>query len=101
MLDIVDRFPLYPLIVTFVLYPLAAWIVLKLTPETIKIQCFALLNVAGLAALCWLSGGAGVRFKEALSYSRVSFLFFLIYVAIVALNYALLRQCRLDGTHWP
>jgi D-alanyl-lipoteichoic acid acyltransferase DltB (MBOAT superfamily) len=48
-----------------------------------------------------LSGAAGVRFKQALSYSKVALLFFFLYVAIALLNYALLRQSRRDGTYWP
>ena len=101
MLDVVDRFPLYPLILTFMLYPVAAWILLKLTPQKIRIQCFALLNVGGLAALCWLSGATGVRFREALAYSKVALLFFAVYLAIVLLNYVALKLCRRDGTIWP
>ena len=75
MLDIVDRFPLYPLIFTFIFYPVAAWILLKLSPGKIRMQCFTALNLAGLAMLCWLSGASGVRLKVAVSYTKVPLLF--------------------------
>lgn len=101
MFDIVDRFPLYPLIFSFLLYPVAAWIVLRLLSPKIKMQCFTVLNLAGLAVMCWLSGANGVRVKVAMSYSKVPLLFFSIYVLLVLLNYALLRLCRRDGTIWP
>src|SRR5271155_3582340 len=101
MLDLVDRFPLYPLILCFVLYPVAAWLLLNLFPRKIRIQAFAVLNVSGLAALCWLSGASGVRIKAAMSYSKVPLLFFAIYVGFALLNYAVLRLCRRDGTIWP
>lgn len=101
MLDVVDRFPLYPLIMTFVLYPITAWIVLKLAPKSIRIQSFAILNVAGLAAMCWLSGATGIRFNQASTYSRVPLLFASVYLGVVLLNYAVLRRCQRDGTIWP
>jgi len=101
MFDIVDRFPLYPLIFCFVLYPAAAWMALRLLPQKMRVQCFTLLNVAGLAAMCWLSGANGVRVKDALSYSKVPFFFFSIYVALVLANYSVLRRCQRDHTIWP
>jgi D-alanyl-lipoteichoic acid acyltransferase DltB (MBOAT superfamily) len=101
MLDVVDRFPLYPLILTFILYPLAAWVVLNLVPTKIRIQSFTVLNAAGLASLCWLSGANGVRLSAAASYTKVAMLFFAIYLGFVLLNYAALRLCQRDNTIWP
>jgi D-alanyl-lipoteichoic acid acyltransferase DltB (MBOAT superfamily) len=100
MLDVVDRFPLYPLILVFVLYPLAAWILLKVSPARIRLKSFALLNIAGLGVLCWLTGAAGVRVKQALAYSRIPLVFFSIYIAFVLVNYVFLRLCRRDGATW-
>jgi D-alanyl-lipoteichoic acid acyltransferase DltB (MBOAT superfamily) len=101
MLDIVDRFPLYPLIFSFILYPLAAWIVLRFFPQRIRLQSFTILNVAGLAVLCWLSGATGVRFNMAASYSKIAILFFLLYLAVVWLNYFVLRRCKDESSLWP
>ena len=101
MMDVVDRFPLYPLILSFILYPIAAWIILRVLPQRIRIQIFTLLNVTGLAALCWLSGATGIRFNMASSYSKLALVFFLIYLGFVLLNYGALRLCRRDGTIWP
>ena len=100
MLDVVDRFPLYPLILVFVLYPLVAWILLKVSPARSRLPCFALLNVAGLGLLCWLTGAVGVRVKQALAYSRIPLLFFSIYIAFVLGNYVFLRLCRRSGAMW-
>ena len=41
------------------------------------------------------------RFKQALAYSKVSLLFFSIYLGVVLLNYAVLRRCQSEGTIWP
>jgi D-alanyl-lipoteichoic acid acyltransferase DltB (MBOAT superfamily) len=101
MFDIVDRFPLYPLIFSFVLYPIAAWMVLRLFPKRIRIHCFTILNVAGLGVLCWLAGANGVRLRAALSYSRAPLLFFSIFVGLVLLNYPVLKRCRRDDSIWP
>jgi D-alanyl-lipoteichoic acid acyltransferase DltB (MBOAT superfamily) len=101
MIDIVDRFPLYPLIFSFILYPAAAWIVLTLWPSKTRMQCFTVLNLGGAAVLCWLSGANGVRVKAAVSYSKVPLLFFSIYLGFVLLHYAVLRLCRRDHTIWP
>jgi D-alanyl-lipoteichoic acid acyltransferase DltB (MBOAT superfamily) len=101
MIDIVDRFPLYPLLFSFVLYPIAAWIVLRLFPGKVRMHCFTILNLGGTLVLCWLSGANGVRVRAAISYSKVSFLFFLFYLGFVLLNYAVLRVCRRERKIWP
>jgi D-alanyl-lipoteichoic acid acyltransferase DltB (MBOAT superfamily) len=101
MMDVVDRLPLYPLILSFILYPVVAWIVLNWAPAKLKLQCFTVLNVAGLAVLCWLSGANGIRVKAIVSYSMVPLLFFSLYVVVVLLNYVVLRLSRRDNTIWP
>jgi D-alanyl-lipoteichoic acid acyltransferase DltB (MBOAT superfamily) len=101
MLDVVDRFPLYPLIVTFILYPPVAWLVLNHVRPRFRIQSFTSLNIFGAGLLCWLSGAAGIRFKDAFAYSKLPLLFFSLYVGFALLNFFLLRYCRRYGTLWP
>ena len=101
MLDLVDRFPLYPLIVTFVLYPPLAWLVLNHVPRKVRLQSFTILNVCGVGLLCWLSGAAGIRARDVLSYSKLPLIFFSFYVGIAIINFLVLRRCRRDETWWP
>jgi len=99
-MDIVDRFPLYPLILAFLVYPIAAWVVMRLAPARIRMATFAVLNVAGLAAMCWLSGGKGVRLALVGPYSRVSLFFFTLYFGFALANYAVLRLCGRNRVPW-
>lgn len=100
-MDFVDRFPLYPLVLCFVIYPIFAWPVLKWTPRKIRMQTFALLNIGGLAIFCLLAGAASVRLKSAIPYTEASLLFFSFYVLVTILHYFSLRRIRRDGTLWP
>jgi D-alanyl-lipoteichoic acid acyltransferase DltB (MBOAT superfamily) len=100
-MDIVDRFPLYPLIFGFVLYPIAAWLLLRFFPGKIRMQSFAVLNVAGMAVMCWLSGAREVRAVAIVRYSHVMLIFFFLYLGIVLLNYLVLRLCKRDDSIWP
>ena len=96
-MDVVDRFPLFPLIFCFVLYPLAATVVLRWLPGKIRTQCFAALNVAGLAVVCWLSAAANVRVAKLLPYTRAALFFFCLYVGVVLLHYVVLRMSQRPG----
>jgi D-alanyl-lipoteichoic acid acyltransferase DltB (MBOAT superfamily) len=99
--DIVDRFPLYPLIFSFAIYPILAWALLRLVPQKIRMPSFTILNVVGLAVLCLLSGGKNVRVSRMAPYTKVALFFFVFYVLLVLLHYLMLRRCRRDGTVWP
>jgi D-alanyl-lipoteichoic acid acyltransferase DltB (MBOAT superfamily) len=99
-MDIVDRFPLYPLVFCFLLYPVPALIVMKMIPRRLGTMAFALLNVASLAFMCCLSGARTVRLAMLVPYSRVAFLFFSLYIGFVLVNYAILRRCRLNRVPW-
>jgi len=98
--DIVDRFPLYPLIFSFLIYPILAAAVLRLSPRIIRMQLFAILNVTGLAVLCLLSGGKTIRANSVIPYTRVALLFFAIYLFVVLLHYFMLRRCLRRGAFW-
>jgi len=101
MLDVVDRFPLYPLIVTFIVYPALAWLILDYARPKVRTQSFTVLNVACVGLLCWLSGAAGIRFKDAFVYTRLPLLLFSLYLGFTLLNFVVLRSCRRDRTLWP
>jgi D-alanyl-lipoteichoic acid acyltransferase DltB (MBOAT superfamily) len=99
--DLVDRFPLYPLILSFVIYPIFAWMLLAWSPQKIRMQLFAILNIAGLALFCLLSGASNVRLKSAVPYSEAALLFFSFYVLVVILHYVSLHLARHDQSVWP
>jgi D-alanyl-lipoteichoic acid acyltransferase DltB (MBOAT superfamily) len=76
-------------------------VVLNLFPQKIRLQCFTIVNLGGLAVLCWLSAAGGIRVRAIASYSLIPLLFFSIYVGLVMLNYILLRFCQREGSVWP
>ena len=100
-MDLVDRYPLLILILSFVFYPFFAWAVLRLSPRRVRMQLFAVVNLAGLAAVCVLSGAKSIRVKQLFPYTRVALVFFVAYVVLALLHYMLLRLSKRDGTAWP
>jgi D-alanyl-lipoteichoic acid acyltransferase DltB (MBOAT superfamily) len=99
-MDFADRFPLYPVIFCIVLYPLQAWVLLKCAPRRFKPHVLAVLNVAGLAAMCWLSGAKAVRLAAIVPYTRAALACFAFYLGFLIANYLLLRVCRRGSVHW-
>ena len=101
MFDIVDRFPLYPLIFCFVLYPAAAWMALRLLPQKMKSTVFH-------APECGRAGGDVLveRCKWGASkrcvivqQSAFHILFNLCRARPGELR--VLRRCQRDHTIWP
>ena len=99
-MDFVDRFPLYPLIVSFVLFPLLAAPVLRIRPPKLRMRVFALLNVLGLAILCVISGAKTIRAKAVIPYCRLALLFFAGYFTLVSLHYLVVRLSKRNGPVW-
>lgn len=93
-MNFADRFPLFPLFFSFVVYPVFAWMVLGFSPVKHRMRLFACLNVLGLVVLAVLSGAANVRLKFAPQYGRVALAFAMLYVLTVLVNYLFLHLCR-------
>src|ERR1700748_2767188 len=74
---------------------------LRFSPRAIRMQLFTVLNVAGMAVLCLLSGAKAIRAHSVTPYLRVALFFFILYFVVVLLHYVALRLCRRDGTLWP
>lgn len=100
-MDIVDRFPLYPIIFAFFIYPVFAALLLRLSPARFRMQLFAVLNLAGLGVLCVISGAKSIRARSVIPYLTVALFFFALYVGTVLFHYFAVRRCRRDGTAWP
>jgi len=87
------------LLVIFVLYPLAAWLALRLSPARQKSWIFAVVNLLGAYGLC-VATGIGVMLKSThgldhrLALTKVVGACFLAYLAFVLVNYCLLRLTK-------
>jgi D-alanyl-lipoteichoic acid acyltransferase DltB (MBOAT superfamily) len=99
-MDFVDRFPLLPLAFVFLVYPVFAWIALRLFPERIRVAAFAILNVLGLGAMCWLGGAKEVRVAFVVSYTRAAIAFVAIYLSLALLHFASLRLSKSKAIPW-
>jgi D-alanyl-lipoteichoic acid acyltransferase DltB (MBOAT superfamily) len=102
--SILDRLALLPLIVTFVLYPVAAKIMLLATPRRYRVPTFAALNVVFLLVLivAQTADGTPLSTRGVILYVEVCGLVFLAYLTVVLMNYAILRNGahRSEGQAW-
>ncbi len=99
-MDIVDRFPLFPVLVCFLAYPALAALLLRLAPRPARSAVFAASNVSGLAAMCWLNGAKSVRLAVLVPYTRAALIFFLLYLGMILCNYFLLRRVAAGRVPW-
>ncbi len=95
-MDFADRLPLLPIVFSFLVYPIFAWAVLRYSPPMQRMKLFTALNIAGAAALVFLSAAKGIRLHFIPLYAKIVVLFFVIYLAAVVVNYVLLRRCQRD-----
>ncbi len=90
------RLALLPLVLVFLFYPLIAWLVLERGRAKKRTWPFALVNIVGGYAACVATVAVHVtpeRSSELRSLSIVG-IAFLCYLALVAVNYALVRRNR-------
>lgn len=94
-MNILDRLALLPFAVIFVLYPLAAKFILSAAGRRWRIALFAALNVFFALALiiAQTAEGAPLDSSGFLLFLRACVLIFLIYLAFVLANFAVLRKC--------
>lgn len=98
-----NLFPLLPLLLAFLAYPLAAGFVLHVLPRRLRAVPFAILNVGGAAALGLLAAFKGVRLKQALQFAPLAAGFFGLYLAVVLIQYVNLRRASREepAAGWP
>jgi len=99
-MDIVDRFPLYPLIYSFIVYPAIAWVLLRIIKGKAQMPLFAVFSVFSLAVMCWLSGARAVRLAFVVPYTKAALIFFLFYLGFILTFYVILRQSKKHAAMW-
>ncbi len=93
------RAPLLPLLFTFIAYPLVAWLVLRFAPQRHRAWLFALVNVVGAYIACVTSLIDGNTWHVPLLLRNVG-IFFLGYLLLVLIIFALLRQANKRNEAW-
>jgi D-alanyl-lipoteichoic acid acyltransferase DltB (MBOAT superfamily) len=95
-----DRVALWlPLFFTFFMYPVIAWLVLKLAPVRHKTWLFALVNVFG-AYIASLAGIIGPRFGNFGPVIKVTGAAFICYLLLAILNYWFLWRAKQGKESW-
>lgn len=90
------------LFVPFVLFPLAAAIVLRLAPASLRLKLFALVNVLGVLGICLLSAMPGIYFWQLKAVLQVALPLFVLYLLTILTHYVLMRKWahRADWVAW-
>src|SRR6185369_334181 len=83
---------LVTLAVPFLLFPIAAWIVLRLPSGPFRMAAFAAVNLVFALAVCVSRGTYGVRLHDVKQYFIFSSAMFAVYVVLVAVQYLLLEK---------
>jgi D-alanyl-lipoteichoic acid acyltransferase DltB (MBOAT superfamily) len=83
---------LVTLAVPFLLFPVAAWIVLRLPVGRMRMAAFAAVNLAFALAVVISRGTYGVRLHDVKQYFVFSTAMFAVYVVLVAIQYLLLQK---------
>lgn len=94
----INRLPYASLFIVLVLYPLAAWLALRISPQRQKSWWFAMVNVAGAYLACvaaMVQPQAPV--KPVLDLMKIGGAGFLGYLAFLLISYWLLRRSKLGG----
>lgn len=83
---------LVTLAVPFLLFPVAAWIVLRLPVGRVRMAAFAVVNLVFALAVVISRGTYGVRLHDVKQYFIFSTAMFAVYVVLVAIQYLLLQK---------
>lgn len=97
----IDRLPLFPLIVTFILYPITAKPILSMTSRYRSVM-LAALNIVYLPVLILATTAESVPPSKAgiALYLKLTALIFLAYVVFVMMNYTVVRYGAHCGERW-
>jgi D-alanyl-lipoteichoic acid acyltransferase DltB (MBOAT superfamily) len=90
-----------PLIVTALLFPVPAFVCLRVLPASLRWPAFTLVNILGCAGLLLLAAIRGVRFQQLGSFIPIVAFFTAVYVGLVLLDYVLLRRATESGLFRP
>jgi len=83
---------LLPLILTFLVFPLAAFMALRVLPQPIRIAAFAVVCLGGAFGLTVIAASHGVRMRDARTFIPIAVCFYCLYVAVVAIQYLNVRR---------
>jgi D-alanyl-lipoteichoic acid acyltransferase DltB (MBOAT superfamily) len=86
-----------PLLITFLLFPAAAWVALRFTRGAGRARALALLNLMALPALCMAATG-GVRRLYLIDFAMEAILWVAGYVALASMSYLLVRRFGQDSS---
>jgi D-alanyl-lipoteichoic acid acyltransferase DltB (MBOAT superfamily) len=100
--SLIDRLPLLPLIIVFLLYPVVAKPILGFAPQRWSMGLFAALNVlfAQVLILAETAYNAVTSSTNVSLYLKTATLAFLVYFVFVVANFALLRVCEGRSETW-
>ncbi len=89
------------LMVPFVLFPAVSALLFHISPSSIRIKLFALINIMCALGLCLVTPMRGLYFWQLATYLRIAVPVFGIYFAVVVLNYFLMRACAYQAGWIP
>lgn len=84
--------PLLPLIVTFLIFPVIALLVLRALPAPVRVPVFALVCLGGAFGLTVLAASHGVRMRNASAFLPIPIFFFALYMVLVGIQYWNVRR---------
>lgn len=87
---------LSPLVITFLVFPVFAWLVLRLAPQPVRMPAFAFLNVGLALLLTAIAASKDMRLQQVRAFVPVGIGFGAIYLLLVALQYVNLVWGRRD-----
>jgi D-alanyl-lipoteichoic acid acyltransferase DltB (MBOAT superfamily) len=87
-----NAFLLLPLVITFILFPLAGAAALRIPRKEPRNWAFLAVNAAGAFSLCAVTAARGVHFHQAKQFAAVSLLFLGLYLALVLAHFAMVRM---------
>jgi len=91
---------LFPLLIAFLMFPLAAKLVLRFAPVSWRPALFAVVNIALALSLAGVAASKGVRLKEVRTFLPIGAGFCLLYLGLVGLQYLNLVVGRRRSGAW-
>jgi D-alanyl-lipoteichoic acid acyltransferase DltB (MBOAT superfamily) len=83
--------PLLPIIVAFLVFPIASIVTLRLTHQTCGVKLFTLINILGSFGLCMVGAAPYVRLRDARPFIAIGCSVFLFYLVLVIVQYINIR----------
>jgi D-alanyl-lipoteichoic acid acyltransferase DltB (MBOAT superfamily) len=100
-LDFLGLIPLLPLVITFLVFPLAAWIALRRLPPKWRMRAFMVVNVCGAFAMCFAIPAKQMHLRYLHQFTDFVVAAFAVYVLLLLVHYGLVRSCAPRSGRWP